>query len=98
MDCFAYARNDEKRSCVHITILGSYDGFREELNPLRADEKLAEKFDHVLASSLGRFGVIGGGGATVDTRVGGSGGLARIAVDDHAQRLFLEEEFSRRRA
>src|ERR1700759_623849 len=58
-------------------------------------EKFAEKFDDVLASGVGRFGIIGDRDATFDTGVVESGGLARIAVDDHALLLFLETAFAR---
>jgi hypothetical protein len=65
--------------------------------PLLLIEKVSEKFDDVLASGVGRLRIVGDCDATFDAGVVGGGKLARIAVDDHAQLLFLEAAFARSR-
>ena len=57
-------------------------------------KKVAEKFDDVLASGVGRLGIIGDRGTTFDTGVVEGYGLARIAVDDHALWLLFEAAFA----
>jgi hypothetical protein len=57
-------------------------------------KKVAEKFNNVLASGIRRLGIISHGGATFDTEIIETGGLACITVDDHALRPFLEAAFA----
>src|SRR6201998_4480048 len=62
---------------------------------LLVEKKLAEKFDDVLASGVGRLSIIGDRDTSFDAGVVGSGGLGPIAVVGRALLLFLEAAFAR---